>query len=257
MQISGAAPVDRRLSAFGSIALAVAVSVAYFLAAQLSLELLTKPDGVAVFWPAAGISSGMLVAFGPRVRLPVIVGVAIASTVASLVGERSIAAAAVFTVCNTGEPLLVAWLIGRQFGDDFRLESLSSLLGFFAAATIGPAISGSLATVGFILFYSPTAPVLTTWLNWFASDALGIIMVAPLLIGLSGLQRESPDKWELAAGTLTLALLVLVTAIAFSSPAHYRYTALPLAMLIPALLAAYCSPVFAAAAALTLGSAVV
>ena len=30
--------------------LAVAVGVAYFLAAQLSLALLTKPDGVAVFW---------------------------------------------------------------------------------------------------------------------------------------------------------------------------------------------------------------
>ena len=259
MQISGAAslPVDRRLSWIGSIALAIAVSVAYFFAAQLSLELLTKPEGVAVFWPAAGISSGTLIALGPRVRLPVITGVAIASTVASLVGDRSIAAAAVFALCNAGEPLLVAWLIKRQFGDDFRLESPPKVLGFFAAAGIGPAISGSLATVGFILFYSSTAPVLTTWLNWFASDALGIVMVAPLLIGLSGLQREFPDKWELAAGTLTLALLVLVTAIAFSSPAHYWYTALPLAMLLPALLAAYCSPVFAAAAALTLGFAVV
>ncbi len=259
MQISGAAslPVDRRLSLIGSIALAVAVSVAYFFAAQLSLELLTKPDGVAVFWPAAGISSGILIALGPRVRLPVTVGVLIASTVASLVGDRSIAAAAVFALSNAGEPLLVAWLVKRQFGDDFRLESLPSVLGFFAAAGIGPAISGSLATVGFILFYSSTAPVLTTWLNWLASDALGIIMVAPLLIGLSGLQREFPDKWELAAGTLTLVLLVLITAIAFSSPAHYWYTALPLAMLLPALLAAYCSPVFAAAAALTLGFAVV
>ena len=259
MQISGAAslPVDRRLSLIGSIALAVAVSVAYFFAAQLSLGLLTKPDGVAVFWPAAGISSGILIALGPRVRLPVTVGVLIASTVASLVGDRSIAAAAVFALSNAGEPLLVAWLVKRQFGDDFRLESLPSVLGFFAAAGIGPAISGSLATVGFILFYSSTAPVLTTWLNWLASDALGIIMVAPLLIGLSGLQREFPDKWELAAGTLTLVLLVLITAIAFSSPAHYWYTALPLATLLPALLAAYCSPVFAAAAALTLGFAVV
>ena len=259
MLISGAAslPVDRPLSPIGSVALVVAVSIAYFLAAQLSLELLTKPDGVAVFWPAAGISSGLLIALGRRVRLPVTVGVVIASSAASLVGDRSIAATAVFSVCNAGEPLLVAWLIKRQFGDDFRLESLPSVLGFLAAAAIGPAISGSLATVGFILFYSPTAPILTTWLNWFASDALGITMVAPLLIGLSDLQREFPNKRELAAGTLTLALLVLVTAIAFSSPAHYWYTALPLAMLLPALLAAYCSPVFAAAAALTLGSAVV
>ena len=32
------------------IGLAVLVGVAYFLAARLSLLLLTKPDGVAVFW---------------------------------------------------------------------------------------------------------------------------------------------------------------------------------------------------------------
>ena len=131
------------------------------------------------------------------------------------------------------------------------------MLGFFAAAGTGPAISGSVATVGFILFYSSGAPVLTTWLNWFASDALGIIMVAPLLIGLGGLRREFPEKWELAAGTLTLAALVLVSAIAFGSAGHHWYTVLPLGLLLPALLAAYCRPVFAAAAALILGFAVV
>ena len=44
--------------------LAVAVGIGYFLAARLSLFLLAKPDGVAVFWPAAGISSGIRIAFG-------------------------------------------------------------------------------------------------------------------------------------------------------------------------------------------------
>ena len=49
-----------------AIGLAVAVGVAYFLVARLSLALLTKPDCVAVFWPAAGIASGTLIALGPR-----------------------------------------------------------------------------------------------------------------------------------------------------------------------------------------------
>ena len=178
----------------GPIALAVGVGVAYFFAAQLSLGLLTKPDGVAVFWPAAGIASGTLIALGSGARLPVTLGVLTASALASLLGDRSIAAAIVFALCNAGEPLLVAWLIKHRFGNDFRLESLHSVLGFFAAAAIGPAISGSVATVGFILFYNAGAPVLTTWLNWFASDALGIIMVAPLLIGLAGLRREFPRE---------------------------------------------------------------
>jgi uncharacterized membrane protein YhhN len=45
----------------GSITLAVAVGIAYFLSARLSLFLLTQPDGVAVFWPAAGVASGVLI----------------------------------------------------------------------------------------------------------------------------------------------------------------------------------------------------
>ena len=59
-------------------------------------------------------------------------------------------------------------------------------------------------------------------------------------------------------GTLTLAALAAVGAIAFGSPTHYWwYTVLPLGLLLPALLAAHCRPVFAAAAALILGFAVV
>src|SRR4051794_38880208 len=108
----------------GPVGLAVGVGVAYFFAAQLSLVLLTKPDGVAVFWPAAGISAGTLVALGSAARLPVTLGVMAASALASLLGDRSTPAAIVFALCNAGEPLLVAWLISRRFGDDFRLASL-------------------------------------------------------------------------------------------------------------------------------------
>jgi PAS domain S-box-containing protein len=240
-----------------AIGLTVAVGVSYLLAAMLSLALLTKPDGVAVFWPAAGIASGTLIALGSGVRVPVTLGVVTASIVASILGDRSLAAALAFALCNAAEPLLVAWLIKRHFGENFRLESLRSLLGFLAAAGIGPAVSGSVATVGFILFYSSGASVLTTWLNWFASDALGIIMVAPLLIGLGGLRGNFPQRWEIIEGMMTLVALVVVSAIAFGSPAHHWYTALPLAMLLAILLAAHCRPVFAAAAALILGSAVV
>src|SRR4029453_5872983 len=169
--------------------------VTYFFAARLSLALRTKPDGVAVFWPAAGLASGTLIALGSGWRLPVTLGVLAASTMASILGDRSLAAATVFALCNAGEPLLVAWLIQRHFGENFRLESLRNVVGFFMAAGIGPAVSGAVATVGFILFYSSTAPIVTTWINWFASDALGIIMVAPLLIGFAGLRDNFPERW--------------------------------------------------------------
>ena len=63
-----------------SLGLAIAIGVSYFFAAWLSLGLLTKPDGVAVFWPAAGLSSGALIALGSGWRLPVTLGVLAVAT---------------------------------------------------------------------------------------------------------------------------------------------------------------------------------
>ena len=41
------------------LAPACAGGIAYFLAARLSVGLVLKPEGVAVFWPAAGIIFGL------------------------------------------------------------------------------------------------------------------------------------------------------------------------------------------------------
>ena len=95
------------------------------------------------------------------------------------------------------------------------------------------------------------------WANWVASDALGCILVAPLLIGLGGLLLDLPDRWEVAKATLTLAALVIVSATAFSAGADGWYNILPLALLLPVLVAAQCRPVFAAAAALIPGFGVI
>src|SRR5258708_35876148 len=76
----------------GSIGLAAAVGLAYFLAAQLSLGVLLEPDGVAVFWPAAGISSGGLVALGPPARWRVAAGAHDAAFPADLTGALDVSA---------------------------------------------------------------------------------------------------------------------------------------------------------------------
>src|SRR5215510_10092436 len=228
----------------GPIGFTLAIGAAYFVAAQFSLALLAKPDGLAVFWPGSGLAARTLIAIGSGARLPVAIGVGMARAAASLLSGQNLAAAAVFSLCNAGEALLVAWLIERRFGKEFRLESLSSVVGFIAAGVVGSALSAIPATVGFILFHSAEAPVLATWLNWLASDALGVIMVGPLFIGLGALRQDRPEKWELVEGMLTLAALAFMSVVAFSSPLHYWYTVLPLALLLPVLLAAHCRPLF-------------
>src|SRR5579864_488060 len=117
-----------------SIGLAAAVGIAYFLAARLSLLLLTKPDGVAVFWPASGVAAGVLIALGPRARLPVVVGASVATIVANLLGDRTLWGAVVFALCNAGEAVLTAGLIQRYLGSPFILGRLRHVLGLLAAA---------------------------------------------------------------------------------------------------------------------------
>src|SRR5437899_3842349 len=104
-----------------SIGLAAAVGIVYFLAARLSLLLLTKPDGVAVFWPAAGVAAGVLIRMGSVARIPVVVGTIAGTIAANLLGDRNISSAVVFAACNAGEAVLVAVLIARLFASPFNL----------------------------------------------------------------------------------------------------------------------------------------
>src|SRR5690349_7182681 len=76
----------------------IAVGIVFFLAARLSLALVDKADGVAVFWPAAGVASGILVAFGSSVRWPVVIGVAAATFAANLLGDRNLVSTTFFAV---------------------------------------------------------------------------------------------------------------------------------------------------------------
>lgn len=247
------------LSWVESVGLAVAVAVTYYLAAQLSLALLTEPDGVAVFWPAAGIAAGSLIALGPKARLPVAVGVMGATTVANLLGDRNLASAAVFAVCNAGEAILIAELIRRFFGPHFGLESLRSVVGLFVATAAATSLSGIGGAAGFVLFHNSGTPALTTWQNWFASDALGVVIVAPLIIGIAQAVKDPPTAREAIEGISTLAVLALACIVGFGSSTDYWFTILFVALLFPILLwpAAHCRPACAAAAVFILSVIVI
>jgi len=239
--------------------LTVAVGFAYFFAAQLSLGLLTKPDGVAVFWPAAGVSAGVLIALGRSARVPVALGAMVATFVANMMGDRTIWTAAAFAVCNAVEALLTAWLIERYVGPRFTLGRLRHVLALLAAAIVATAISGIGGTAAYVLLHSSGAPIVTTWQHWFASDAVGIVIVAPLLIGFAAALRRPPPRAELIEGFVALSALAVMTGVIISLPPEPWETVVPVGMLFPMLLwlAARCRPAFAAAGAFLVSLTVV
>jgi signal transduction histidine kinase len=248
------------LSRWGpSIGLAAAVGVVYFEAARLSLALLTRSEGVAVFWPAAGISAGVLIALGSRALWPVVFGTMAATIAANLLGDRNLWSAILFAMCNAGEAVLTAWLIELNFGSDFKLSKPRNVIGLAAAAITGAAVSGIGGAMTFRLFHGATTPMLTTWYHWFASDGLGIIAVAPLLIELSSASRDRPPLSELVEGGLAVVALALVSGFAIFLRSELLATVGPVAVLFAPLLwlAARCRPVFAAAAAFIVSLSIV
>ena len=242
-----------------SVGLAAAVGLAYFLAARLSVGLVLKPEGVAVFWPAAGISSGVLIALGPRARWPVAAGVTVATIVIHLLIADPLWAGIALGLSNAAEAVITAALIERYFGTDFSIGRLRQVLGLLVAAIVGTAVSGIGGAVTYRLFAGPSAVMLTTWQHWFASDAIGIVIVAPLVIELTAAVRQPPPRSELIDGTTALAALAVTTAIAIALPQEPWETVVPVALLFPTLLwiTARCRPVFAAAAAFLVSTTVV
>jgi len=235
----------------GSIVLAAAIGLAYFLAASISYGLALQSEGLAVFWPASGVSSGLLIALGSRARWPVVSGVIVAVVANHLIMANPLRVGIAFALSDAAETLIIAGLIERYFGAEFSLDRLRHVLGMLVAAVIGTCVSGIGGVVASVLLQPPTVPIPTIWEHWVTSNTIGFIAVAPLLIGLAAALRQRPRSSELVEGAAVLTTLAVMTGVIISLSPERWETVVPVAWLSPMLLwlAARCRAVFAAAGA--------
>ena len=231
-------------------AISISVAIVFFLAARLSLALLDKTDGIAVFWPAAGVATGFLVAFGSTVRWPVVIGVVAATFAANLLGDRNLASSAAFAVANAGSPVIAAGLIQQFYGAPFELNKLHRVFGLFGAAIIAAIVCGFVGAVGFAFFHPSASSVTTIWRHWVVTETLGCITVAPLMIGLASFLRNAPPRREIAEGTFALAIVATLCLLLVILPNSPWTLELAIASFCPLFvwIAARVRPAFTAAA---------
>ncbi|MFZ1101527.1 MAG: MASE1 domain-containing protein, partial [Hyphomicrobiaceae bacterium] len=238
--------------------LAMALACVYFLAARLSFALLSEAEAVPVLWPASGVAAGVLIALGRDARAAVAAGVLAATVAANLLEGRPVWVALCFGLCNAGEALLTAWLVDRWCGRPFKFDDWHGLWGFLAAAALasGTAAFGAAVAVHQL---PAAAPLHEVWRVWAAADGLGIVIVAPLLVGLYRLAFEPMPRSEALEGAAALGLLAAASAALFAAPPGAPLSHVPPAALFPFLLwiAARCRPVLAAAAVLVVSAVLV
>jgi signal transduction histidine kinase len=184
----------------------------------------------------------------------------IAATVAThLIIKDPLWAGVALGLCNGAEALITAGLIQHYFGGNFNLVRLRHVITLLGAAVAGTIVSGIGGAITYRLMRGPSASMLNTWQHWFASDFVGIVAVAPLVIGLAAIVRRPSPRTEVIEGALALAALAIMTGFLIWLPREFWETVFPITWLFPILLwlTARCRPAFSAVAAFVVSITIV
>src|SRR6185369_12411587 len=181
--------------------LLLVVAAVYFGTAKLGLTMAFLAEQVSPVWPATGIALAAVLLFGPRVWP----GIALGALLANATADEPLLIAAGIAVGNTLEALVGAWLLrqGRRFrlgldgiADALALVGLAAGVSTAVAATVGVT---SLCAGGL----EPWSRFGALWGVWWLGDAMGALVMAPLLLTwlAPGQERWPPRRaLELSAG---------------------------------------------------------
>jgi signal transduction histidine kinase len=173
--------LERLRSARGAAHAAVLLALAalYLGAAKLGLGLAFAAAQVSPVWPPSGLALAAVLLLGPRCAP----GIALGAFVANVTAAEPPLTAAGIALGNTLEALVGGWLLRRggfspaltRLSDVLRLTLFAAAASSALAATLGV---GSLCLGG----VQPWERFADLWMVWWQGDAMGALVVAPLLL---------------------------------------------------------------------------
>jgi PAS domain S-box-containing protein len=180
--------------------------VLYFLAGMAGLAAPFTAGNVSPVWPASGVALACLLLFGLRCW-PAIY---LAAFLVNFFWHLPLMPALGLAGGNTAAAVTGAFLLRSIPGFQTSLTRLRDMLGLMVlAAVLSSTISSSIGT-GVLVFsgVKPWATEAPLWLMYYLGDAMGILLVAPLLLSLHEL-----FKLRSTARILELAGLLLLTTL--------------------------------------------
>jgi PAS domain S-box-containing protein len=204
-------------------------AVVYAGSAALGQWLVLAPDHGATLWPPTGLYLAVLLQFERRHWLPLVLAALPASVgVSLLVYDLTPAVSLLIFLSNTFGVLIGAALVRSCCDMPFRCEGLRDVLALtLLGGIVGAAAS---ATVGALtLSLAATHSFLAIFPLWWIGDAMGVVIVAPLIT----LLLDRHVRWHevrsarwVEAGLLLLCLVVVARVI-FTSGYPVGYIILP------------------------------
>ena len=206
---------------------AAAVAGLYIGTAKLGIELPVARGVVTPVWAPTGIALAALVLFGPALWPAVALG----ALVANVTSGASLPVAAFIAVGNTLEAVIGALLL-RRVAFNPRLERVRDVLALVVLAAAGSTTIA--ATNGVTTLWvsgNLSGSYGAGWFLWWSGDAMGDLIVAPLLLLWLSMPFWKPRQLELFEAFALLALIAFVSWFVFVH-GYWRYPHLLFPLLI-------------------------
>ena len=199
----------RRSDQVSGPVLLLGVAAGYLALAQFVVWLNDPVSVGASFWPAAGLSLALLVLVHPSRWGWVLAGVALAEFGGDLAHGYPLDATLWWTASNCIEPLVGAALLRVWANPGGSLVPVRQFRRFFGAAVVaGPLVGASIGSIGTTLMPG-NAGIWEVWPKYFVGDALGVLVVAPLLLCWKEQRIERHLAETVALGVALLAMPVV------------------------------------------------
>jgi signal transduction histidine kinase len=202
------------------------LAAVYVAAARLGLMMDAVAGFATLVWAPTGIALVALLRGGTRLWP----GVAVGALVANAWTGAPIAVACGIAAGNTLEAVLGVWTLQR-FGFDAALSRIRDVLALVGFAALASPIAS--ATIGVASLYLGDIVTLAgtpaAWRAWWLGDAIGDLVVAPVLLALTHAWRL-PRRRRGEAAALAFALLALSAFVFFGPVREQWYLVFPVLM---------------------------
>ena len=217
-------------SAFRYTVLIFIVAVVYVASARLGLSLAFVEEAVTLIWPPTGIALAALLLLGYRMWPGIVLG----AFVANLWSNGSVLFSVGTAIGNPLEALAGAYLLHRVIAFRTDLDRVKDVAGLvLLAAMLAPTISATIGVFSLSLSGGAAwADFGSIWLGWWMGDALGTLIVAPVLLTVAGRPWRRYTRAQYLEALVLLAGLAALTYVEFVASASFLEASWPLAYAI-------------------------
>ncbi|MCJ2188549.1 sensor domain-containing diguanylate cyclase [Novosphingobium beihaiensis] len=214
-----AADLFKRIAHSASLKAALIGATGYFLLAAATIRLTSDGRNHATVWPADAMILALLLA-SPRQRWPAIILAGWAGNFVANGATRGwMAGLLLYGAINMAQTVMAAVLLQRSdSGNELLANTRSSLHFLLSAGILAPALGALLGSLASLANYGE--PLGPSFLRWYASNALGLLIVTPFLKSLLDggyLRCYTERNWLERAEALGLhATHIALTAAVFS-----------------------------------------